>query len=330
MHTAWARIGGRWTAAVVACALGVCGCGSSGGTAGSATNGIHASVSRYLSALAKRDAAGACTVITNRYWSATANELVAQRGDQSFANLPSQPCREGLARVLTRSTASRTPVRFALSNIHTRGHTATAHLTLGATRSDGTIVNARFVRGSGGNWQIDCCTGTQLAHQGTATYRVPSGAMLPTLRTGQIVTVDNATMRARPPRLGEIVVLNPPSGFDASVPRCGARGEGLGHPRMCGAPTGSPAAERLIKRVVGLPGDRLAMRNGHVIRNGRPEPDGYIKPCAPVNSLVCNFPQPIVVPAGDYFVLGDNRAESDDSRFWGPVKRAWITGLVTR
>jgi signal peptidase I len=77
-------------------------------------------------------------------------------------------------------------------------------------------------------------------------------------------------------------------------------------------------------------GNGLALRNGHVIRNGRPEADGYITPCTPVNSDACSFPQPIVVPAGDYFVLGDNRPASDDSRFWGPVKRAWIGGLVTR
>jgi signal peptidase I len=43
----------------------------------------------------------------------------------------------------------------------------------------------------------------------------------------------------------------------------------------------------------------------------------------------CNFPKPIVVPAGDYFMLGDNRRASDDSRFWGPVKRSWIIGVVT-
>lgn len=179
-------------------------------------------------------------------------------------------------------------------------------------------------------WQIDCGTGSQLAHQPTATYRVPSGAMLPTLKVRQIVTVDNAALRARPPRLGEIVVLNPPSGMGATIPRCGARGEGIRHRRMCGVPTASSLAEVLIKRVVGLPGDRLSLGKGHVIRDGSPEPDGYITPCRSANLDEGNFPQSIVVPAGEYFVLGDNPPASDDSRFWGPVKRAWISGLVTR
>ena len=64
-----------------------------------------------------------------------------------------------------------------------------------------------------------------------------------------------------------------------------------------------------------------------MIRNGAREPDPYIYQCG--GGPDCNFPKPIVIPPGEYFVLGDNRGESDDSRFWGPIRRAWIIGVVT-
>jgi signal peptidase I len=79
-----------------------------------------------------------------------------------------------------------------------------------------------------------------------------------------------------------------------------------------------------IKRVVGLPGDVLAMVNGHVIRNGKREADAYAQSC----SGACTFPKPITVPAGDYYVLGDNRGASADSRLYGPIPRAWIIGTL--
>jgi signal peptidase I len=53
---------------------------------------------------------------------------------------------------------------------------------------------------------------------------------------------------------------------------------------------------------------------------------GFPQPCG--HDPGCNFPQPIVVPAGQYYVLGDNLPASDDSRFWGPVKRSWLIGVV--
>jgi signal peptidase I len=80
-----------------------------------------------------------------------------------------------------------------------------------------------------------------------------------------------------------------------------------------------------IKRVVGLPGERLSIRNGHPVINGREianEP--YTLPC--VDDQGCNLPTPIVIPRGDVFVMGDNRGNSDDSRFWGPVPDSWIVG----
>jgi signal peptidase I len=76
------------------------------------------------------------------------------------------------------------------------------------------------------------------------------------------------------------------------------------------------------------PGDTISVVEGHAIRNGQRENDPYIRPCPGVSE--CNFPASIKVPEGDWFLMGYNRGESDDSRFWGPVPASWIIGVVTR
>jgi signal peptidase I len=61
-----------------------------------------------------------------------------------------------------------------------------------------------------------------------------------------------------------------------------------------------------------------------VIRNGVREKDPYIVPCNGGGS--CDFPGTITIPPGDYYMMGDNRPNSEDSRFWGPVPKRWIIG----
>jgi signal peptidase I len=76
------------------------------------------------------------------------------------------------------------------------------------------------------------------------------------------------------------------------------------------------------------------MRDGQVIRNREAQEEPYVLPCDRGLPLglppdpSCNFPTPITIPDDHYFVLGDNRWQSDDSRFWGPVRREWIIGKV--
>ncbi len=155
-------------------------------------------------------------------------------------------------------------------------------------------------------------------------YRIPSPSMVPTLAIGQRVLANRLDTQ---PSLGDVVVFHPPHGADpVYTPICAAKDQGDGHPQACDRGTPTESAQTFIKRVVGLPGDRIAIVKGHVIRNGKPEKDPYIRPCDPGSS--CNFPQPITIPPGHYFMMGDNRGESDDSRFWGPVPEQWIIGVA--
>jgi signal peptidase I len=155
-------------------------------------------------------------------------------------------------------------------------------------------------------------------------YRIPSGSMLPTINVGQRVLVDRLGDDFSSPHVGEIIVFHPPANYGAGCldPNEGQTG-GPGQ-KPCGVARTEESSETFIKRVVGLPGDQIAIVNGHVIRNGVREHDSYIAPCGGASG--CNFPVPITVPPGDYYMMGDNRGYSDDSRYWGPVPRSWIIG----
>jgi signal peptidase I len=154
-------------------------------------------------------------------------------------------------------------------------------------------------------------------------YRIPSPSMVPTLSVGQRVLTNRLVNH---PSIGDIVVFHPPSGADPPTPDCGASNEGAQHQQACGVPTSGESRQTFIKRVVAGPGDHISIVNGHVIRNGVSEKDSYITPCPHDGS--CNFRSPIVIPPGDYFMMGDNRGASDDSRFWGPVPDKWIIGVA--
>ena len=163
-------------------------------------------------------------------------------------------------------------------------------------------------------------------------FRIPSSSMEPTLRVGDFLLVDKQSYAPEgelggllPPtriRRGDLVVFHYP--VDPSL--------------------------HLVKRVVGLPGDRVRLRGGHVLVNGRAlvEPYAFYSPTLP-NGFRDDFPSlleadpsvdlrwwielrqrasggDVVVPAGEYFVLGDNRNDSEDSRYWGFVPRSAIVG----
>jgi signal peptidase I len=157
-------------------------------------------------------------------------------------------------------------------------------------------------------------------------YRIPSSSMVPTLDVGQRVLTNRL---AGDPSVGDVVVFHPPHGADFDNPVCGnpdQGGEGGLTEQACNKPTPQESSQTFIKRVVGVGGDVLRIIAGHVIRNGVPEKDSYIEPCGDIPS--CNFGKPIKIPPGYFFMMGDNRGASDDSRFWGPVPSKWIIGTA--
>ena len=136
-------------------------------------------------------------------------------------------------------------------------------------------------------------------------YRIPSASMEDTLLIGDRVLVDRISWRFSRPERGDIVVFHPP--FDGPV---------------------------LIKRIIGMPGDEISLRDGAVYINGKPldEPyvrgvDGQPEPREPfANGLPWSLQEPYTVPADSYFVMGDNRTDSGDSREFGPVQRGQFVG----
>jgi signal peptidase I len=143
-------------------------------------------------------------------------------------------------------------------------------------------------------------------------YLIPSTSMANTLVPGQRVLVDRMVYHYRHVHRGDIIVFRRPV----------------------------PPNDVLIKRVVGLPGDVLSLKGGAVYVNGvrlnEPYVDivrGRVEPTDPADAFSGGVPRapwslvrPFRVPQGQYFVMGDNRTDSSDSRYWGTVPRAAIVG----
>jgi signal peptidase I len=164
-------------------------------------------------------------------------------------------------------------------------------------------------------------------------FEIPSRSMEPTLSVDQRVLVDRLTSNlGSDPDIGDVVVFHPPLSATpdeqapgSNVPECGAP-----HPGDLRSPCSEPIEERaeqyFIKRVVAGPGDRLTIDQGVPVANGeRVEGNWETIPCDPG---ACTFPGAITIPDDHYFLMGDNRPGSSDSRFWGPVPRDWIIGVA--
>ena len=152
-------------------------------------------------------------------------------------------------------------------------------------------------------------------------YRIPSESMVPTLEIGQRVLVNRIGNRFGDPEHRRRHGL--PSARAAPRTRTSAA---IQHKddQPCPMPTKTKADVNFIKRIVAGPGDTLAIVDGHAVLNGKRQKEPFIRDCQ--GGEQCNFPTPITIPPDHYFMMGDNRGASDDSRYWGPVPRKWIIG----
>ena len=154
-------------------------------------------------------------------------------------------------------------------------------------------------------------------------YRVPSAAMAPTLKVGDRVFGTDVSS----PERGQIVVFHPPSAAVSSVSDDAA----CGAPRRRGAPCARPSPgssdAKFVSRVVALPGDRVKVVDNRAYVNGRRASEPYVSAAGECGEL-CNLPREVEVLPGHFFVMGDNRGASLDSRAWGPVSKAAILDEV--
>lgn len=124
------------------------------------------------------------------------------------------------------------------------------------------------------------------------TPQVSGLSMAPHITSGEVVLINTIAYRMHAPARGDIIAFH----------------------------HDGPTPETYIKRIIGLPGDRVRIDRGKVYVNGTPLDESYVR--YPDER---SFPE-VTVPAGSLYVLGDNRADSDDSRFWGFVPENAVLG----
>lgn len=134
-------------------------------------------------------------------------------------------------------------------------------------------------------------------------HKIKGVSMMPNFPDGEFLLTDKVTYRFKEPKRGDVIIFKAPVAED----------------------------EEFIKRIIGLPGEKVMLKEGHFYINGKILDESYIASDVytnPGNFLLEN--EEYTVPTGKYFVVGDNRPHSSDSRFWGPVDlkafngRAWL------
>ena len=137
------------------------------------------------------------------------------------------------------------------------------------------------------------------------TFWIPSASMTPTLAVYDRVVVQKAFFSWHDVHEGDIVVF--------------------GHPPLddCPGPPGD-----LVKRVIALPGQTIYSSGGRVYVDGRRLAEPYLPKNDPLGPPIASEQHPFRVPSGEFYMLGDDRADSCDSRYWGPIKGSTMVGKV--
>jgi signal peptidase I len=145
------------------------------------------------------------------------------------------------------------------------------------------------------------------------TFSIPSGSMEPTLNIGDRIVVDKLSYDLHGVGRGDIVVFARPPAEDCA---------------------GAPVSD-LVKRVIGLPGETISLSgNGYVLINGKRLDETWLPKSVQgttypgPSGTAYSLQHPYKIPANDYFMMGDNRGDSCDSRFWGPIPKSLMVGKV--
>jgi signal peptidase I len=130
-------------------------------------------------------------------------------------------------------------------------------------------------------------------------HKISGQSMMPNFRDGEFLLTEKVTYYARSPTRGDVVVFMPPVSN----------------------------TDEFIKRVIGLPGEKVMLKDGRVYINDRMLPESYIKDGVVTSGgpFLADGTE-FTVPPGEYFVMGDNRPNSSDSRYWGPITKKVMTG----